>query len=147
MHTDVLLGGAGFHVELTFALVVQAIAATHHVLRDVLTTQRTHALGGQTVWWLDAGAAKATGHLTARVLQGWKTREREKCLHKIWSHNSVLLRGQKSTSSLSFIQYADTYSYIQYSMNQNVLCAKILYLMLRVSKQCLFHDALLVMFE
>lgn len=49
MHTDVLLGGAGFHVELTFALVVQAIAAAHHVLGDVLTTQRTHALGGQTV--------------------------------------------------------------------------------------------------
>lgn len=49
MHMDVLLSGAGFHVELTFALVVQAVAAAHHVLGDVLTTQRTHALGGQTV--------------------------------------------------------------------------------------------------
>lgn len=49
MHTDVLLGGAGFHVELTFALVVQPIAAAHHVLGDVLTTQRTHAFSRQTV--------------------------------------------------------------------------------------------------
>lgn len=49
MHTDVLLGGTGFHVELTFALVVQAIAAAHHVLGEVLAIQRTHAFGRQTV--------------------------------------------------------------------------------------------------
>lgn len=75
MHADVLLGGTSLHVEFTFALVVQTVAATHHLLGDVLATQRTHALGRHAVRRLDAGAAEAAGHLAAWVLQSWKTKE------------------------------------------------------------------------
>lgn len=69
LEPDVLLGGAGLHVELTFAGIVQTVAATHHFFRHSLAAQRTHALGGETVGRLDAGAAVATGHLVAGVLQ------------------------------------------------------------------------------
>lgn len=44
LEADVLVGGAGLHVERTLAGVVQAIAATHCDLGHMITAQRTHAL-------------------------------------------------------------------------------------------------------
>lgn len=49
MHADVLLGGTSFRVEFAFALVVQTVAAAHHLLGDILATQRTHALGRHAI--------------------------------------------------------------------------------------------------
>lgn len=69
LEADVLVGGAGLHVERTLAGVVQAVAAAHCNLGHVIAAQRTHALGGEAVSGLDAGAAVATRHLAARVLQ------------------------------------------------------------------------------
>lgn len=69
LEADVLVGGAGLHVERTLARVVQAIAATYCNLGHVITAQRTHAFSREAVSRLDAGAAIATRHLTAWVLQ------------------------------------------------------------------------------
>lgn len=69
LEADVLVGGAGLHVERTLARVVQAITAAHCNLRHMITAQRTHALSGEAIRRLNAGAAVATRHLAAWVLQ------------------------------------------------------------------------------
>lgn len=69
LEADVLVGGAGLHVECTLTGVVQAIAAAHCNLGHVITAQRTHTLSREAIRRLDAGAAVATRHLAAWVLQ------------------------------------------------------------------------------
>lgn len=69
LDADVFVGRAGLYVERTLTGVVQAIAATHCNLGHVITAERTHTLSREAVSRLDAGAAIATRHLAAWVLQ------------------------------------------------------------------------------
>lgn len=86
LHPYVLLFLAGVLVQLTLVAVVFPITATHRLLRLALAAEGAHAFSRQAVWWLDTGAAVATGHLSAGVFQSCREGGNTSKQHllKIW---------------------------------------------------------------